>query len=116
MSDRRGFTIVEVVIAILVLTVGILGLASTAALVTRLIGEGGSYSQSTTLATEQMEILRSQCGALHGGNTTKGAYSIEWSVTDLGEASQVTVKVTAPQAGRSARVDTFTTTIPNRSC
>jgi len=36
-ANQRGFTIVEIIIAILVLTVGLLGLVTTAALVTRMI-------------------------------------------------------------------------------
>ena len=39
-NSQRGFTIVEIIIAIVVLTVGLLGLVSTAALVTRMIARG----------------------------------------------------------------------------
>lgn len=107
---------VEVIIAILILSVGILGLASTAALVTRMIGQGGSYSQATTLATEQIEILRSQCGALSGGSSTSGNYTVNWTVTPGTATDQVTVTVSYPRAGGTTRVDTFTTTIPVRPC
>ena len=40
MKREQGFTLVEVIIAILVLTVGLLGLVTSAALVTRMIGRG----------------------------------------------------------------------------
>ena len=40
MKQERGFTIVEVIVAMLVLTVGLLGLVTSAALVTRMIGRG----------------------------------------------------------------------------
>ncbi|MGH7607773.1 MAG: type IV pilus modification PilV family protein, partial [Gemmatimonadales bacterium] len=52
------FTLVEVMIAIMVLTVGILGLVSTAALVTRMIGRGHRSAVATTFATHRMERLR----------------------------------------------------------
>jgi prepilin-type N-terminal cleavage/methylation domain-containing protein len=39
-ASEGGFTLVEVIIAIIVLTVGLLGLMSTAALVTRMIARG----------------------------------------------------------------------------
>jgi len=40
LKQQQGFTLVEVIIAILVLTVGLLGLVTSAALVTRMIGRG----------------------------------------------------------------------------
>ena len=45
-SNESGFTIVEVIIAIIVLSVGLLGLVSTAALVTRMIGRGGHLASA----------------------------------------------------------------------
>lgn len=119
MSDRRGFTIIEVLVAVLVLTVGLLGLASGAATVTRMIGSGQAYSESAVLAGQQIEILRSQwrsCATMANGSTTKGMYQVQWVVstptTAANPARRVSVMVTVPRAGQLARVDTFTTTIP----
>jgi len=42
MKREQGFTIVEVIVAILVLTVGLLALVTSAALVTRMIGRGSA--------------------------------------------------------------------------
>lgn len=114
---EKGFTVVEVIIAILILSVGVLGLASTAALVTRMIGQGGSYSQATTLAAEQTEILRSQCdSARAAGSSASGNYAVNWTVTGGASTDQVTVTVSYPRADGTTRVDTFTTTIPVRPC
>ncbi|MGH7672329.1 MAG: type IV pilus modification PilV family protein [Gemmatimonadales bacterium] len=55
---ERGFTIVEVLIAIVVLTVGLLGLVTTAALVTRMIGQGQRSAVAATFAGQRLEILR----------------------------------------------------------
>lgn len=57
---RAGFTLVEVVIAIVVLTVGLLGLASTAALVTRMIARGHRAAAAATLAARHLERLRAE--------------------------------------------------------
>lgn len=118
-TSERGFTIVEVLVAVLILTVGLLGLASSAAMVTRMIGQGGMYSESATLAVQQAEILRSQsqrCAGLLDGSRAEGRYTIEWDVgaatTTVSDAVEVHVFVTAPRAGQAARVDTFTTLIP----
>jgi prepilin-type N-terminal cleavage/methylation domain-containing protein len=55
---ERGFTIVEVLIAIVVLTVGLLGLVTTAALVTRMIGQGQRSAVASTFASQRLELLR----------------------------------------------------------
>lgn len=57
-GGERGFTIVEVIIAIVVLTVGLLGLVTTAALVTRMIGQGQRSAVAATFASQRMERLR----------------------------------------------------------
>ena len=62
MSAKRkteaGFTIVEVIISIIVLTVGLLGLVTTAALVTRMITRGQRSAEAATFAARRMERLR----------------------------------------------------------
>jgi len=57
-TSERGFTIVEVIVAIMVLTVGLLGLVTTAALVTRMIGQGQRSAVAGTFAAQRMERLR----------------------------------------------------------
>jgi prepilin-type N-terminal cleavage/methylation domain-containing protein len=69
--NERGFTIVEVIIAILVLTVGILALSGTSALVTRMIARGSRAAMAASFAAERMEVLRPQgCIARTGGSDT----------------------------------------------
>lgn len=58
MNSERGFTIVEVVIAIIVLTVGLLGLVATSALVTRMIARGQRSANAATFASKRLEQLR----------------------------------------------------------
>ena len=57
-NGQQGFTIVEIIIAIVVLTVGLLGLVSTAALVTRMIARGQRSAVAATFAAQRMELLR----------------------------------------------------------
>lgn len=114
MSGARGFTIVEVIVAVLVLSIGLLGLASTAALTTRMIGQGQRYSEASAMATRQFETLRSRpCAAVVNGTEADGPFVATWTVTDLaaGKAKAVQVVVRSPMAGRE-RADTFSTTIP----
>jgi len=57
-NNARGFTLVEIIIAIVVLTVGLLGLVSTAALVTRMIARGQRSAVAATFAAQRLELLR----------------------------------------------------------
>jgi len=57
-KSNKGFTIVEIVIAILVLTVGILALATTAALVTRMIARGQRSADASAFMQRRVERLR----------------------------------------------------------
>ena len=57
-KNERGFTIIEIIVAIVVLTVGLLGLVTTAALVTRMIGRGQRSAVAATFASQRMERLR----------------------------------------------------------
>ncbi|TLY56078.1 MAG: type IV pilus modification protein PilV, partial [Gemmatimonadetes bacterium] len=58
MKREQGFTIVEVIIAVLVLTIGILGLVTSAALVTRMIGRGQRSAVAAQYAQRRLEMLR----------------------------------------------------------
>lgn len=95
-KNRRGFTIIEIIIAILVLTVGVLALVTTAALVTRMIARGQRSADATAFAARRMERLRATGSGLVGvcvaptpgtdtlyrGSTWTAINT--WSVTNLG--------------------------------
>ena len=116
MKHEGAFTIVEVLIAVLVLTVGLLGLASTAAYVTRMIGQGNRYTEASTLAGRRLEILRAGgCSTMAGGSSTSGRFTVSWTVTTINTGSQrsarqVQVVVTSP-TNYGTRTDSLTGTI-----
>jgi len=55
---QSGFTIIEIIIAIMVLTVGLLALVTTAALVTRMIARGQRSAVPSVFASQRAEQLR----------------------------------------------------------
>ncbi len=112
LASRSGFTLVEVIIATMILTVGLLGLASTAGVVTRMIGQGQRYSEVAWMASQRFETLKSQtCASMSSGSVSEGQFSSVWTVTPLGTAAnRISVKVTSP-TGVGTRVDTFETSV-----
>jgi prepilin-type N-terminal cleavage/methylation domain-containing protein len=73
---KRGFTLVELIVAIMILSVGILGLAGTAVMVTRLTGDGSKQTQAANIAAMRFERLRGGSCTITpwptGGQTTAG--------------------------------------------
>jgi prepilin-type N-terminal cleavage/methylation domain-containing protein len=57
-KNTKGFTIIEVIIAIIVLTVGVLGMVTTAALVTRMIARGQRSADAAAFMARRVERLR----------------------------------------------------------
>lgn len=117
MSGERGFTIIEVLIAVLILTVGLLGLASTAAVVSRMVAQGDRFTEASNLASRQFETFRSQwtgtdCAGAADGSSSASGFTVQWRVVSIanGRARDVTVVVTSP-TGRGNRTDTFSQTI-----
>jgi len=55
---ERGFTVVEVVVAMLVLIIGATALVGSSGLVSRQIGRGRSISTATQVAVQRLETLR----------------------------------------------------------
>lgn len=64
-ATRHGFTLVELIVAIMILTVGVLGLASTAAVVSRQTGGGTQQTIAANIASSRFERLRGRsCSAI----------------------------------------------------
>src|SRR2546428_13720598 len=57
---QSGFTIIEIIIAIMVLTVGLLALVTTAALVTRMIARGQRSAVASMYAAQRAERMGPQ--------------------------------------------------------
>ncbi|HEY8196708.1 MAG TPA: prepilin-type N-terminal cleavage/methylation domain-containing protein [Gemmatimonadales bacterium] len=101
---RLGFTLVEVLVAILVLGVGVLALVGSSAGVSRMIGRGKVETRAAQAASSRMETLRlaadatsprcSDPGFASGGPVLSGGMTESWLVPQSGRVRQVRVTVT----------------------
>ena len=57
-SGKRGFTVVEVVIAMMILTIAILALASSAGLTTKMMMRGHNAEMASAFAMRRVDQLR----------------------------------------------------------
>lgn len=107
MNKIRGFTIVEVLVALIVLSVGILGSLSIFASVTRTFTAGQTSVEAAANAAAMLEAVRGDgCrrSTASAGNGGSAAYT--WIVDEISpELRRVTV--IAHSVGLRARTDTF---------
>jgi prepilin-type N-terminal cleavage/methylation domain-containing protein len=84
-SENSGFTIVEVLVAIVIMAVGVLGLAGTATSVSRLIGGGAQQTIAANVAMSRFEQLRSvACASIASGTATTRGMTEHWHVQSSG--------------------------------
>jgi prepilin-type N-terminal cleavage/methylation domain-containing protein len=110
MSHARGMTIIEVLVAVLVLSVGLLALTTTAAGVSRMIDDGRRSTEAAALAAERIELLRaSGCPAVGTGSATRGSFAVSWNVEAPSGDRRRTITVAVTRATRRGGADTVRT-------
>jgi Tfp pilus assembly protein PilV len=102
---RRGFTLVEMIVAVMFLTVGLLALAGASAVLARQMNGGSLQSLAAGTAEIRFERMRSlQCSQIAPGSATARGITEVWVKTDTLRAVIVTdtVKYTARKTVKSA--------------
>ena len=117
-----GFTIVEVLVAVVVLAIGIIAMAGTAGMVTRMIGRGKMSTRASQVATRKMEQLRlaaystsprcTAAGFASGGpEVTPEGVTRLWSVVGATKVRTVTVTVSFKTVRGGTHTDVLNTLI-----
>ena len=106
-SRAGGFALAEQLVAILVMTVGVLGSVSTAALVLRLMGGGAQQTLAAHVAQSRFEWLRARsCALIGGGNASRRGVRETWTVSPIEPATFDVTGVVSYRARDGARVQT----------
>jgi prepilin-type N-terminal cleavage/methylation domain-containing protein len=120
--SRGGFTIVEVLIAIIMLSIGVLALASSSGTITRMMHDGRSRTDLAAVAQSVLDSLRTQaysggypsCSALANGTMAtppRPGMTVGWEVTG-DPATQLNLKVRVGyRSGRGIRTDSVSTSL-----
>ncbi|HYF40128.1 MAG TPA: prepilin-type N-terminal cleavage/methylation domain-containing protein [Gemmatimonadales bacterium] len=105
-GPRAGLTLVEVLVALVVLGVGILALSGSSSMITRMVGRGKSETHAAIAASRRVELLRQAarsstppCAAAEfasGGPVIEDGLSQSWTVTPAGPVRRVRVTVSYP--------------------
>lgn len=122
LADRSGSSLLEVVIALIVLSFGMLGMATTTAMAVRQTTLAEITSRRVAASQQVAERLRSiPFDSMASGSTHMGPYGVTWSVTASSfRAKRVEIVTQGPMVGtgelRSAAAspmppDTFSYTV-----
>jgi len=91
---RRGLTLIEMIIAIIVMSIGIMGLAGTASYVAQQMGSGNMQTIAAAMSTKITDSLSARrCSALANGTQTKRGVTVTWTVADSSRTKWVTSSV-----------------------
>lgn len=115
---RGGFTILEVLVAVVILGVGVVALVGSSASSARMIGRGRTATRAVQAATERMEILRADayrtspdCTALANGSDSSATGVVtSWTITGAGTSRTIQV-ISGYQVPGRRRADTLTTVV-----
>ena len=104
---RRGFTLIEMIIAIIVMSIGVMGLASTAGYVAQQMGSGNMQTVAAALSSKVADSLSSRkCTSLVAGTQTKRGVTVAWTVTTATRTRTVDQTVTyKPKRGSTKTIN-----------
>lgn len=115
--SHSGFSTVEVLVALIVFDLGLLGAVSTTALTARLLTEARNRARGTVAITERIELVRSTaqapggCVTLTGGTQSLGVgLSEQWTVTGSGPTRLLDIIITSTTA-QGIHADTVRTVV-----
>jgi prepilin-type N-terminal cleavage/methylation domain-containing protein len=117
-AARSGFTLVEVLIALLLVTAGLLGLAGTLGPIAALAGAGRAHDRVALALASRADSLRAllragapACTAPPAGTLQHSDGVLErWSAADLGGVIEVRIEAGVP--ARRGLLDTLITRFP----
>jgi len=111
-QSQRGFTIVEMLIAVVIFSVGLLALAGTASVTMMTLTSTQSRSIATSVAESRFERMgATACASRASGSAVSRGISETWTLDRLARADDVTVSVTFLSNHRP-RTEQFRTFLP----
>jgi prepilin-type N-terminal cleavage/methylation domain-containing protein len=117
-QDRSGFTLVEVLVAVMVLSIGVTALVGSAGVVTRMIGRGQMGTRAAQMASQTLEDLRlmaysttPRCtsGQFVGSTTT--SVGITQKVVLTGASPRTIIDSVSYRTVKGMHTDVFTTQV-----
>jgi prepilin-type N-terminal cleavage/methylation domain-containing protein len=92
---RAGFTMIEIIIAIVILAIGLLGLAGSTGYLVRTVTLGDLLTERTFASQTIIDRLQSlPYDSVVDGTDTIGVFAVDWEAVDDGPQSKILTVVT----------------------
>jgi prepilin-type N-terminal cleavage/methylation domain-containing protein len=111
MVIRSGFSLIEVVVALTLLSVGLLAVAGSAGSAAALFRQGEQQEEAAFAALQLLDSLALAPNPT-AAQTKRGAFQLEWTVMRSGRALDLMVSVTVPGSRAAPQRFTLTTLRP----
>lgn len=96
-GPEAGFTMVELIVAILILAIGVLGLAGTTALSVRQVNMSDVATERSVALQNTIERLRAlDYDSVSTGSDSVGGYDVSWKAMGSGSTKLVQIVWTGP--------------------
>jgi prepilin-type N-terminal cleavage/methylation domain-containing protein len=114
LKARGGFTIIELVVAMIIMTVGVLALATSSAGVAKQMRAGNQSALASVIAQSRLETIRSLgCSSLSDGTATTRGMTEKWNISFLsGRSRVVTESVTYVPRAKVSRTLALRSVVP----
>lgn len=95
---RNAFTLPEVLVAIIILAIGILGLASSGSFIVLQAGEARALSEGAALAGRVLDSLRSvPCDGISSGQVAQKGRTVRWTSAPATRSISIDVILEIPR-------------------
>jgi prepilin-type N-terminal cleavage/methylation domain-containing protein len=109
-TGSKGYTLIEIIIALLLFAIGGLALVSTSAVIARATNADGVRERAGGIAASRLEVLGVECQRSVSGRETLQQIQSEWAVTLLDSARMrvvESVSYPSPEGRQTLRFDSI---------
>jgi prepilin-type N-terminal cleavage/methylation domain-containing protein len=96
-----GYTLIEIIVALMVFTIGALALAASSGVVARAMADNAIRELATRIAVSRIETIVSQCATATSGRAVISQVESEWVTTKDPTRTELTESVRCPALGRA---------------
>ena len=102
-----GYTLIEVIVAILVFGVGVLALAASSAIVARAMAANALRERSVRIAASRIELVHSQCSTAGTGEDRSPQILSRWVVSRSTPWNIAVEETVTYPSSNGSRTDTY---------